>query len=175
MSANHRAVLTATVAVIAAALMASAGATAASAQQPAAQTPDSPPAAWRVECTGDGKKLDCRAVQQLFHRESRQLLISLAVRPAADGKTGAMVMQLPLGLNLVEPITLKVDNGPPERQAIQTCTNVGCFIAMTIADKLLAAMRTGSQLNITVQDSNKKPVEMALPLLGFGLAFDKAK
>ena len=56
-----------------------------------------------------------------------------------------------------------------------TCTNVGCFIAMTIADKLLAAMRTGSQLNITVQDTNKKAVEMALPLLGFGLAFDKAK
>ena len=27
------------------------------------------------------------------------------------GKTGATVVQLPLGLNLVEPITLKVDNG----------------------------------------------------------------
>jgi invasion protein IalB len=140
-----------------------------------AQAPESPPAAWRVECTGDGKTLDCRAVQQLFHRESRQLLVSLAVRPAADGKTGAMVIQLPLGLNLTEPVTVKIDNGLSERQAIQTCTNVGCFVAMTVADKLLAAMRTGSQLNITVQDSNKKPVEMGLPLLGFGLAFDKAK
>jgi hypothetical protein len=26
-----------------------------------------------------------------------------------------------------------------------------------------------------VQDANKKPVDMSLPLLGFGLAFDKAK
>jgi hypothetical protein len=26
-----------------------------------------------------------------------------------------------------------------------------------------------------VQDANKKPIEMSLPLLGFGLAFDKAK
>jgi hypothetical protein len=26
-----------------------------------------------------------------------------------------------------------------------------------------------------VQDANKKPVEMSLPLLGFALAFDKAK
>ena len=26
-----------------------------------AQAPDGPPAAWRVECTGDGKTLDCRA------------------------------------------------------------------------------------------------------------------
>ena len=175
MPVSRRSASTGIIAAIAVAVMALAGATAASAQKPAAQTSDSPPAAWRVECTGDGKTLDCRAVQQLFHRESRQLLISLAVRPAADGKTGAMVMQLPLGLNLVEPVTLKIDNGLSERQAIQTCTNVGCFIAMTVGDKLLAAMRTGGQLNITVQDSSKKPAEMALPLLGFGLAYDKAK
>ncbi|HKA79362.1 MAG TPA: invasion associated locus B family protein [Xanthobacteraceae bacterium] len=166
MPASRRAALLATIAAIA---------TATGVLAAPAQAPESPPAAWRVECTGDGKTLDCRAVQQLFHRESRQLLVSLAVRPAADGKTGAMVMQLPLGLNLTEPVTLKIDNGLSERQPIQTCTNVGCFIAMTVADKLLAAMRTGSQINITVQDSNKKPVEMGLPLLGFGLAFDKAK
>src|SRR5262245_10537510 len=141
-----------------------------------APTPSQEPVvAWRVECTGDGKTLDCRAVQQVFHRETRQLLVSVAVRPAADGKTGAMVLQLPLGLNLTEPITVKVDNGAAERQAIQTCTNVGCFVAMTVGDKLLAALRTGSQLHITVQDVSKKPVDMSLPLLGFGVAFDKAK
>jgi invasion protein IalB len=173
MPASRRAASTRITAAITGALAILAG-TAAAGPAPA-QAPEGPPAAWRVECTGDGKSLDCRAVQQLFHRESRQLLVSLAVRPAADGKTGAMVMQLPLGLNLTEPITLKIDNGLSERQPIQTCTNFGCFIAMTVADKLLAGMRTGSQLNITMQDSGKKPVEMALPLLGFGLAFDKAK
>jgi invasion protein IalB len=173
MPASRWAAFAGIIAVVATVPTILAGTTAASAAPAAA--PEGPPAAWRVECTGDGKALDCRAVQQLFHRESRQLLVSLAVRPAADGKTGAMVMQLPLGLNLVEPVTLKIDNGLSERQPIQTCTNTGCFIAMTVADKLLAAMRTGSQLNITMQDSNKKPVEMGLPLLGFGLAFDKAK
>src|SRR6266699_3278855 len=93
----------------------------------AQQAPEGAPAAWRVECVGDGKTLDCRAVQQVFHRETRQLVVSALVRPAADGKTGAMVITLPLGLNL------------------------------------------------TVQDANKKPIEMSLPLLGFGIAFDKAK
>jgi len=141
----------------------------------AQQSSENPPAAWRVECTGDGKTLDCRAVQQVFHRETRQLLVSVAVRPAADGKSGAMLMTLPLGLNLTEPVLVKVDNGTPERQAIQTCTTVGCFVAMTVSDKLIAAMRTGGELKITVQDANKKPIDMSLPLLGFGLAFDKAK
>src|SRR5215471_14288483 len=97
------------------------------------------------------------------------------MRPAADGKTGAMVITLPLGLNLTEPVLVKVDNGTAERQSIQTCTNVGCFVAMTLTDKFIAAMRAGSDLKITVQDANKKPIEMSLPLLGFGIAFDKAK
>jgi invasion protein IalB len=175
MSASRRAAPTAAIAASLSAAMLWAGLTAASAQAAPAQPPEAPPAAWRVECSGDGKTLECRAVQQVYHRESRQLLVSLAVKPAADGKTGAMIVQLPLGLNLTEPITLKVDNGAPEKQAIQTCTNVGCFIAMTITDKLLAAMRTGSELKVTMQDANKKPVDIGLPLLGFGLAFDKAK
>jgi invasion protein IalB len=46
---------------------------------------------------------------------------------------------------------------------------------MTLPDKFVAAMRTGSELTITVQDANKKPIDMGLPLLGFGIAFDKAK
>jgi invasion protein IalB len=175
MSASRRAATSITAALAAATLAALALTIAQSAPAPA-PTPETPQvAAWRVECTGDGKTLDCRAVQQLFHRESRQLLVQLLVRPAADGKSGAMVIQLPLGLNLTEPITVKVDNGISERQAIQTCTNVGCFVAMTVADKLLAAMRTGTELKLTMQDANKKPVDLALPLLGFGLAFDKAK
>lgn len=175
MSASRRAASTAVVAAIAVAAMAWGGLTAAIAQAAPAQPPEAPTAAWRVECSGDGKTLECRAVQQVFQRESRQLVVSLAVKPAADGKTGAMIAQLPLGLNLTEPIILKVDNGATEKQAIQTCTNVGCFIAMTIADKFLAAMRTGNELKVTMQDANKKPVDIGLPLLGFSLAFDKAK
>src|SRR5262245_49317255 len=58
----------------------------------AQQAPEGVPAAWRVECAGDGKTLDCRAVQQVFHRETRQLVVSALVRPAAGGKTGAMVI-----------------------------------------------------------------------------------
>ena len=111
----------------------------------------------------------------MFQRDTRQLVLSAVVRPAADLKTGAMVLTLPLGLNLTEPVAVKVDNGAAERQPIQTCTNVGCFVTMTLTDKMIAAMRTGSELKITVQDANKKPIDMGLPLLGFGPAFDKAK
>jgi invasion protein IalB len=159
------------VAAMSAAVLAVAGTHAAPAQAP--EPPQVAP--WRVECTGDGKTLECRAVQQVFQRETRQLLVSMAVRPAADGKSGAMLMTLPLGLNLTEPVQVKVDSGISEKQPIQTCTNVGCFVALTLPEKFVAAMRGGTDLKIIVQDANKKPIEMSLPLLGFGLAFDKAK
>jgi invasion protein IalB len=132
-------------------------------------------AAWRVECTGDGKSLDCRAVQQVFQRDTRQLVVAALVRKAPDPKAAVMTLQLPLGLNLTEPVLIKVDNGQPDRQPIQTCTNTGCFVVMTAGERFLAAMRTGAELKITVQDANKKPIEMSLPLLGFGIAFDKAR
>ena len=136
-------------------------------------------AAWRVECTGDGKILDCRAVQQLFQRIPNQgdrLLVAVLVRRPPDPKAAAqMTMQLPLGLNLTEAVQVRVDGGPAERQQIQTCTNIGCFVQMPINDKLVASMRTGKDLKVTVQGPDKKPVEMSLPLLGFGLAFDKVK
>jgi invasion protein IalB len=162
-------------AMITAAVIAATGLLAAASQSAPAQAPEESPAAWRVECSGDGKTLDCHAVQQLFQRDTRKLVVALAVRPAADAKTGTMVMTLPLGVHLTEPVIVKIDHGASERQPIQTCTNVGCFVVMTLTDKLIAAMRTGSELQITVQDANKQPIAMSLPLLGFGLAFDKAK
>jgi len=84
---------------------------AAASQSAPAQAPEASAAAWRVECSGDGKALECRAVQQVFQRETRQLVLSAVVRPAPDAKTGAMLLTLPLGLNLTEPVTVKVDNG----------------------------------------------------------------
>jgi invasion protein IalB len=134
--------------------------------------------AWRVECTGDGKTLDCRAVQQLFQRIQNQgdrLVLAALVRRPPDSKQAQMTIQLPLGLNLTEAIQIKVDNGLTETQSIQTCTNVGCFISMTLNDKFLAAMRNGKELKFTMHDAAKKPVELSLPLLGFGLAYDKVR
>jgi len=140
-----------------------------------AQTPEPPVAAWRVECTGDGKSLECRAIQQIFQRDTRQLVASVAARFDPQAKAGVMSILLPLGLNLTEPVLIKVDNGPPERQPIQTCNNSGCLVNLTAPDKLLTAMRTGTDLKITVQDANKKPAEISVPLLGFGIAYDKTK
>lgn len=129
--------------------------------------------AWRVECGGDGKILECRAIQQLIAQESKQLVVQAAARLGAD-KVPTLSLQLPLGINVAEPVVLKVDGGREEKVPIQTCTATGCFVSLPLKDPLLAALRTGQQLKIALQDTNKRTINLDLPLLGFGLAFDKA-
>ena len=87
---------------------------------------DAAPSAWRVECSGDGKTLDCRAVQQMINREDKQLVIQLIARLAPDTRAPALALQLPLGINLAEPIQINVDNGMAEKVPVQTCTAAGC-------------------------------------------------
>jgi len=134
-----------------------------------------PSAAWRVECSGDGKTLECRAVQQMVQQETRQVVAHLAVRVPSESKTPVMMIQLPLGLNLAEPLQMKVDEGTADKHQIQTCTATGCFAGMPLNDKLVASMRLGRLLKLAFQDSTKRPITLDVPLLGFGVALDKAK
>jgi invasion protein IalB len=130
-------------------------------------------AAWRVECSGDGKALECRAFQQMV--QDKQLVAQITVRVPPDSKSPVMMIQLPLGLNVAEPVELKVDNGQPDRQRIQTCTSTGCFAGSTLNDKFVSSMRSGTYLKVAFQDSAKKAIAFDIPLLGFGLALDKIK
>ncbi|CAN5895549.1 hypothetical protein BH11PSE3_BH11PSE3_15820 [soil metagenome] len=136
---------------------------------------ESAPAAWRVECGGDGKVLECRAIQQMINREDKQLVAMLAARIAPDTKAPTLTIQLPLGISLSEPVQVKVDNGAVERYPVQTCTNAGCVVSIALKDPLFAAMRSGTLLKIAIQTLDKRTINIDVPLLGFGLAFDKTK
>jgi invasion protein IalB len=135
---------------------------------------DAPVSGWRVECTSDGKVLDCRAIQQMINRDDKQLVAQLTARIAPETKAPSLTIQLPLGISLTEPVQLKVDNGAVEKLPVQTCTNAGCIVSIPLKDPFLASMRNGTTLKLTLQDPNKRTINIDVPLLGFGLAFDKA-
>jgi invasion protein IalB len=135
---------------------------------------DTPVSGWRVECTSDGKVLDCRAVQQMINRDDKQLVAQLTARIAPETKAPTLTIQLPLGISLTEPVQVKVDNGAVERLPVQTCTNAGCIVSIPLKDPFLASLRSGTTLKVTLQDPNKRTINIDVPLLGFGLAFDKA-
>jgi len=48
-------------------------------------------------------------------------------------------------------------------------------VSLPLKDPMLAAMRTGTTLKMSFQDTSKRTIAIDVPLLGFGLAFDKTK
>ncbi|WP_332054248.1 invasion associated locus B family protein [Reyranella sp.] len=129
------------------------------------------PSAWRVECSGDGKTLNCTALQQLFLKETRQLVAQVSVSLAQ--RAPQMTILLPLGVNVSEPVEVQVDNGEVRRFRIDTCANSGCFVTLAPDDRFVSELRAGSQFKIALHDTAKRPVRIEIPLLGFGLALDK--
>jgi invasion protein IalB len=143
------------------------------AQDPSAQAPPTV-AAWRLECIGDGKMLECQAMQSLVNRDDGKLVVLVSVRLPPKAQP-TMMLQLPLGLSVAEPVQIAVDKGIADKQPVQTCTNAGCFVVMPLDDKFLLAMRTGTTLKVIVQDSTKRPISLDVPLLGFAIALEKGK
>ena len=132
------------------------------------------PAAWRVECAGDGKTLECRALQQMVNQADKQLVAQLTAGKIGSDKAPTLAIQLPLGISLSEPVQVRIDNGNADRYPVQTCTNAGCIVSVPLKDPLLAGLRAGTLLKISIQDVSKRPINIDVPLVGFGLAYDKA-
>jgi invasion protein IalB len=159
--------------------------------QSVAYAQDLSPAAWRVECVGDGKTLDCAALQQLFLKETKQLVAQLSVRlpsgskapdpsvspsaKALESQPPMMTIQLPLGVSLSEPVEIKVDDNELGRYRIDVCTGTGCFVFLTLNDTVLSQLRAGSLFKMSLQDPSKRPIQIQIPMLGFDLAYDKLK
>jgi invasion protein IalB len=151
------------------AVLASSGSSAQTPKEPA------PPPSWRVECTTAEKALDCRALQEIKREDNHQLVGAVVVRVPTETKKPVMMIQLPLGILVNMPVGIQVEGNPPEKFAIQTCTQNGCFVGTTISDRLLGAMRAGKELQVSFQATDKQNLTIAVPLSGFAVAYDKLK
>jgi invasion protein IalB len=158
-------------------LAASAGAAdvAARAAQNTASLPSDGGSGWRVECANDGKALDCRAINRVSHRETQQLIAAVAVRIPPDTKKPVVTIQLPLGIQVTQQVTMRVDDGPPERYPIQTCTQTGCLTGAAASDALIGTLRGGRELKVAFHSLANQTVTVTMPLAGFALAYDKIK
>jgi invasion protein IalB len=151
-------------------------------QPPAAQAPaqNTPMASdggtgWRVECANDGKALDCQTVNKVSQRESGQVVTAVAIRIPPDTKKPVLMVQLPLGIQVNQQVSVQVDEGKAERYPIQTCAQNGCFVAVPVADQVIGALRGGKTLKVAFQSVTSQTITVTMPLGGFALAYDKIK
>ncbi|KMO36935.1 invasion associated locus B family protein [Methylobacterium aquaticum] len=111
-----------------------------------------------------------------FVSDQGQAVLAVAVYDM-KGPQGAKVVRflMPLGLLLQPGIRFTVDNTQPTPGRYAVCFPNGCFAeAPGLKDDVIAAMKKGTTLNVSVQNQMQREVTFAVPLTGFGKAFDGA-
>lgn len=135
---------------------------------------------WRVECSSQNNALACQLVDQVTARANNGVIAGVSVMQAGAAKTPTIVVQVPLGTALDEPIRLGLNGGAEQELTFVSCYNSGCFARGTLSDAMLTQMRDTKQtlslsyaaLNGTM---NKQSIRITLPLDGFAVAYDKLK
>lgn len=153
------------------------------AQTPAAPQAEAPPVnaapqpGWAARCTSASRSasLECLMEQTAVFAKTGQLIVLINIRVPGDTHTPVALVQLPLGLNLPAGAKLQVDDGKPIELQIQTCENRGCYASTPIAADLLAALKSGKQLNVSFQNLGKETISIPFPLADFATAYDKIK
>lgn len=159
---------------------------AAAAQAPAqSQTTQVPSSAysisgWRLECSSERTALSCQVLDQVFARANSAVIAGVSVREAADGKTPVLIVQVPLGVAIDQPVHVGFSGGAEQVLPFVSCYANGCFARAPLGDTLLTAMRTAKQpLSLTYanldSNLNKQSIRVTLPLDGFAVAYDKLK
>lgn len=135
---------------------------------------------WRVECSSQSNALSCQLVDQVLARANNGVIAGISVMQAGAAKTPTIVVQVPLGSALDQPIRVGFNGGPEQQLTFVSCYSSGCFARGTIGGALLAQMRDAKQplsVSYATLDAafNKQTVRITLPLDGFAVAYDKLK
>ena len=145
-------------------------------QQQAQPAPAPAPApTWKVNCATGQAGIDCRAFQTLFVKRTGQRFMSVAVRVPPDTKTPTMLLGLPLGTYLPAGVSLQFGKEAAKSLPIQSCNQSGCLAEYAVSEAEIGAMLKGADITISIQDQQKKPITVTVPVAGFAEAYAKIK
>ena len=155
-------------------------------QQQQQQQPAAPPAAsnrvelkptqpeWTKVCGTDqaaGKEI-CYTTRDFGQGADQAPVLAVAVYDVKGDAQRIVRLLLPVGLLLRPGFRYSIDKGAALEGAYEICFPNGCFAESRVDAKQLEVMKRGSVLNINVKNQVNAEVVFAVPLEGFGKAFD---
>lgn len=141
---------------------------------PDAAATEAPKGAWPVTCRSrEGQeKLACSMSQVIATKKTGQRVI--AVTALRDKKGEAILrLNLPHGLMLPKGVAVAVDAAEAKKYPILTADKNGSYAFIKLDDKMIAALKAGTALSITVDRFSGGEVVFKLPLEGFAAGFAK--
>ncbi|PBB22776.1 invasion associated locus B family protein [Mesorhizobium sp. WSM4311] len=131
--------------------------------------------AWAVNCSSGSatNELQCQVSQTLTEAKTGQRVLTVTVRRDNANGSSAMLLALPHGLFLPSGVSYQVDQGQKIVIAIQTSDQNGAYAATPLSPELLKTMKSGTNLNISMESVTRKPVTIPVSLAGFTTAIAK--
>jgi invasion protein IalB len=105
--------------------------------------------------------------------KTKTILIA-TTRYIGKDRTLAMILRLPPVANLQKGVVFSVDKNPAYKAKISSCTQALCFSQFQISDDVLKQLKAGTQMSVAFVPTTgqQQPIKLALPLEGYGPAFD---
>ncbi|WP_422384862.1 invasion associated locus B family protein [Roseibium album] len=135
-----------------------------------------PNLAWIISCSSSGQSTDltCQVSQRISSAKSRQPIMTVSVQALKSNNENAMLINLAHGFYLVDGVKVQVDGGETTTLPFQTSDSTGLAAAMPLSSSLLASMKAGNVMNVTVtQYSPRNNLTFPISLKGFTAAFRK--
>jgi invasion protein IalB len=129
--------------------------------------------AWEIRCTTANN--NCFLYQLLLNDEGTPVAeFSIIKLPLGSEAVAGATIVAPLGTLLTRGVVFAVDDTEATQYPFSWCTRPGCFSRFGLTDLLVANMKAGTDVNITLFSvgNAQQPVAISASLKGFTAAFD---
>ncbi len=130
---------------------------------------------WTKVCGPDpaqgGRKV-CYTTRDFGQAPDQPPVLALLVNDPEGDDNKSVRLLLPPALLLKPGFRFSVDKGAMLEGEFEICFPNGCFAESKVKGATINAMKAGTSLNIVVRNQFNGEVTFALPLAGFGKAFD---
>jgi len=115
----------------------------------------------------------CEMMQERFHQESGQRILTAALRPTEDG--ASLTLVAPFGLLLDEGLGIAVDGTDLAEARFRTCLPGGCLSVVALDQARTDRLIAGQVATVRMRDTDGKDVSLTIPLTGFAAAWNRLK
>jgi invasion protein IalB len=127
---------------------------------------------WDLQCAEVAKgQKRCQVTGDVVSPDGKQIIFVMSLAAAADGKSIATQMAVPLGVALKAGVKIDLAGAYTTTLPVSRCTTQGCLVEGTVEGALIDAMKTKPAATITVATPDGKTVPIKLSLDGFADAF----
>jgi invasion protein IalB len=129
---------------------------------------------WTKVCGHDpaANKDICYTTRDFSAQTGQAPVLALAVYDIKGEDTRIVRLLVPVGLMLRPGFRFSIDDNPMQEGAFEICFPNGCFAEAKVKGPTIEQLKKGSIMNVAVKNQANTQVTFAIPVAGFGRAFD---